>query len=238
MIECSIKSGLKRLCLSMACLLAAASCTNTTPYYSGTSPGGGLYVSVAPPKWEFTNFGLVKLKGWKGLKRTKKTKDSKDSKLEAPDDGDGSYWKGDGVSGKPRLHIMIGEQMAYFYKGDQLVGASPICTGSPEFPTPTGSFSICEKDHDHLSSVYGDYIDKDKNIIRTQIDNRKDPRPPGTTFDGAKMHWFMRIHGAVGMHEGYLPGYADSHGCIRLPTHMAKIFFENTPAGTPVKISE
>jgi len=86
--------------------------------------------------------------------------------------------------------------------------------------------------------VYGDYIDKDKNIIATQIDNRKDKRPPGTTFDGAKMHWFMRVNGAVGMHEGYLPGYADSHGCIRLPTHMAKTFFENTPAGTPVKITE
>ena len=217
-----------RLCLSLACLLTAASCVNTTPHYSSpiAAPGGGFYTSVAPPRWQFAPFGLVKLK------------EPKTSRFIIPGVNDGSYWHGDGVSGKPRIHIDVSDQMAYYYKGDNLVGASPICTGSPEFPTPKGSFSVCEKDHDHLSSVYGDYIDKDKNIIATQIDNRKDKRPPGATFDGAKMHWFMRVNGAVGMHEGYLPGYADSHGCIRLPTHMAKTFFENTPAGTPVKITE
>jgi lipoprotein-anchoring transpeptidase ErfK/SrfK len=113
-----------------------------------------------------------------------------------------------------------------------------VCTGSDQFPTPKGNFRVMDKDHDHLSSLYGDYIDPHGNIVATQIDNRKDPRPPGTKFDGAKMHWFMRVKGAVGMHEGYLPGYADSHGCIRLPTHMAKIFYENAPVGTPVKITE
>jgi lipoprotein-anchoring transpeptidase ErfK/SrfK len=52
------------------------------------------------------------------------------------------------------------------------------------------------------------------------------------------MHWFLRVNGAVGMHEGYLPGYADSHGCIRLPAHMAPVFYKNAPLGTPVKITD
>ena len=78
------------------------------------------------------------------------------------------------------------------------------------------------------------YCDKDKNIIQTQIDCRKDPRPPGTTFDGAKMHYFMRVTGAIGMHEGYLPGYPASHGCIRLPGHMAEKFYHACSMGTPV----
>jgi lipoprotein-anchoring transpeptidase ErfK/SrfK len=52
------------------------------------------------------------------------------------------------------------------------------------------------------------------------------------------MFWFMRVTGGVGMHEGYLPGYADSHGCIRLPSDMARIYYHNAPIGTPVKIVE
>jgi hypothetical protein len=50
------------------------------------------------------------------------------------------------------------------------------------------------------------------------------------------MRYFMRIVGGIGMHEGYLPGYPASHGCIRLPTKMAAIFFEHTPQGTPVEV--
>jgi lipoprotein-anchoring transpeptidase ErfK/SrfK len=38
------------------------------------------------------------------------------------------------------------------------------------------------------------------------------------------------------MHEGYLPGYAASHGCIRLPSDMAAAFYHATPLGTPVEI--
>jgi len=50
------------------------------------------------------------------------------------------------------------------------------------------------------------------------------------------MHYFMRVVGAIGMHEGYLPGYPASHGCIRLPTNMAAAFYHATPHGTPVQI--
>lgn len=216
---------LRSLSLLFLALLGAG-CINTTPYYTGRSPGGGYYVSMAAPSWEFAPWGLVKMPR------------PRLPQFSSPWGGDGSYWQGDGVPGNPRIHIDIGDQMAYFYKGEREVCASPVCTGSPEFPTPRGSFRVMEKDHDHLSSIYGDYIDANGNIVKTQIDNRKDPRPPGTRFDGAKMHWFLRVTGAVGMHEGYLPGYADSHGCIRLPSHMARRFYENAPVGTPVKITE
>jgi lipoprotein-anchoring transpeptidase ErfK/SrfK len=46
---------------------------------------------------------------------------------------------------------------------------------------------------------------------------------------------FMRItQGGVGMHAGYIPGYPASHGCIRMPEKMSRIFFENLSIGTPV----
>jgi lipoprotein-anchoring transpeptidase ErfK/SrfK len=60
--------------------------------------------------------------------------------------------------------------------------------------------------------------------------------PPGCRFDGAKMTHFMRIVGGIGMHEGFLPGYPASHGCIRMPARMAEIFFHNVSIGTPCTI--
>ena len=41
----------------------------------------------------------------------------------------------------------------------------------------------------------------------------------------------------IGMHEGFLPGYPASHGCIRMPGFMSERFFENVGVGTPVTIS-
>ena len=68
------------------------------------------------------------------------------------------------------------------------------------------------------------------------VEADKDPRPRGTIFRGAAMPYFLRIHGGIGMHAGYLPGYPASHGCIRLPEKMAVQFFKNAAVGTPVEI--
>jgi lipoprotein-anchoring transpeptidase ErfK/SrfK len=51
------------------------------------------------------------------------------------------------------------------------------------------------------------------------------------------MPYFMRVTGGIGMHEGFLPGYAASHGCIRMPGFMAERFFENVSVGTPVTVT-
>ncbi len=147
-----------------------------------------------------------------------------------------SYWRGEGVSGRPRIEIALGEQKLRYYKGDQLVGESPVSTGREGFQTVVGRFAICEKDLDHESSLFGDYVDAEGKVVQGDVDARKDPRPAGTRFDGADMRWFMRITGATGMHAGYLPGFPASHGCIRLPAEMAEIFFRETPMGTPVVI--
>ena len=64
----------------------------------------------------------------------------------------------------------------------------------------------------------------------------KDKAPPGTRFEGSKMHYFMRFVGGTGMHEGFLPGYPASHGCVRMPGHMAATFFKNVDIGTPVTV--
>ncbi len=140
------------------------------------------------------------------------------------------------MTGSPRMLIRLGEQKIYFYKGGQLAGVSPISSGREGMATRAGSFLVIEKDVDHSSSLFGDYVSRDGTVLKREIDVRKDSRPPGALFDAAIMPYFMRITGAIGMHEGYLPGYPASHGCIRLPHRMAEIFYRESSVGTPVKV--
>ena len=147
-----------------------------------------------------------------------------------------SYWDGDGVQGPPSVVIYLNEQRAYFYKGDQLVGVSQVSAGREGYNTPPGNYKIMQKDRNHASNLYGDYVDAAGNVVQKDVALGKDPKPPGAFFKGAPMPFFMRITGGVGMHEGYLPGYPASHGCIRMPAKMAEIFFSNVDVGTPVTI--
>jgi lipoprotein-anchoring transpeptidase ErfK/SrfK len=148
-----------------------------------------------------------------------------------------SYWDGDGVSGSPSIKIKLGEQKAYFYKGGQLVGISQLSTGREGMGTTTGSFKVIQKDQNHVSSQFGDYVDSADNVVVANVDVGKDPKPPGTHFKGAPMPYFMRIVGGTGLHAGYLPGYPASHGCIRMPEFMAENFFRSVSVGTPVAVT-
>ncbi len=147
-----------------------------------------------------------------------------------------SYWDGDGVAGSPAVTIDLSQQRAFFYKGGKLVGVALISTGTDENATPTGSFKIIQKNKDHESNLYGDYKYPDGRIAKKDVDTTRDPQPPGTIYDGTDMPYFMRFNGGVGMHTGYLPGWAASHGCVRMPHNMAKKFFENVEIGTPVHV--
>ncbi|HEV3147686.1 MAG TPA: L,D-transpeptidase family protein [Chthoniobacterales bacterium] len=148
------------------------------------------------------------------------------------------YWNGDDVSGSPKIVVHLSEQRAYFYKGKHLVGESTISTGKPGFSTPPGHYHVIQKDKNHVSSEFGDYIDDDGNAVKSNIDVRKDSKPRGTHFDGARMPYCMHFNGGYAMHEGYVPPYAASHGCIRLPKGMAEHFFNAAPEGTSVIVKE
>ena len=144
------------------------------------------------------------------------------------------YWHGDSVRGSAKIVVHVGEQRAYFYKGHKLVGESTVSTGKRGFDTPPGHYRVIQKDKDHVSSEFGDYVNKSGGVVKSNIDVRKDPQPAGTHFDGARMPYFMRFNGGYGMHAGYVPRFRASHGCIRLPARMAQHFFENAPDDTPV----
>jgi hypothetical protein len=151
---------------------------------------------------------------------------------------DGGSWEGDDVPGHPKIVVHLSEQKAYFYKGRHLVGQTTISSGKPGFSTPPGHYTVTEKDKNHVSSEFGDYIDSSGNVLKPNIDVRRDERPPGGRFDGARMPYFMRLRGGYGMHAGYVPPYRASHGCIRLPERMARHFFEAAHEGTPVIVKD
>lgn len=140
------------------------------------------------------------------------------------------------MTGAASVRISLSEQRAYFYKDGQLAGVSLISSGREGLDTVTGDFHIIQKDKDHRSSVYGDYLDADNRVIQKDVDTGKQPLPKGAHYVGASMPDFMRIVAGTGMHEGFLPGYADSHGCIRMPGFMAEAFFRSVSVGTPVSI--
>ena len=93
------------------------------------------------------------------------------------------WWNDEGASGPARIIVHIGEQKAYFYKGKRLVGESTVSTGKPGFSTPHGSYSVLSKSPDHVSTIFGDYVDDYGNVVRSNIDARKDWRPRGSHFD-------------------------------------------------------
>lgn len=160
---------------------------------------------------------------------SKKTDDS-------PIEDQVSHWEGNGVRGQPKIVIDVSDQRAYFYKGNHLVGVSKVSSGKDGHKTPTGTFKITQKSKDHRSNLYGNYVYPDGTIAQADVDVTKDPKPAGSEFEGAPMPYFMRFHGGVGMHAGYLPGYAASHGCVRMPNRMAEIYFNNVSLKTPVVV--
>lgn len=152
-----------------------------------------------------------------------------------PDDV--SYWDGDSATGSPLIKINRSQQKAFFYKGGTLVGVSRISSGTEDHGTPPGRYSITEKDKDHKSSAYGVFKDRASGMTTNDnVDIRLVKPKPSEIFYNAPMPNFMRVTGGIGMHTGYLPGYAASHGCIRMPHQMSTHFFENVQVGTPVII--
>ncbi|WP_035603520.1 L,D-transpeptidase family protein [Haloferula sp. BvORR071] len=153
----------------------------------------------------------------------------------SPIPDDVSYWDGDQLTGPAMIKINLTQQKAFFYKGGVLAGVSKISTGKEGRITPSGNYKVQLKDIDHRSSSYGMFKEKGTNrVVDDDAEAQNEPVPPGCYYEGAPMFNFLQFAPGVGMHTGYLPGYAASHGCVRMPDGMAKKFFQNAEVGTPV----
>ena len=139
------------------------------------------------------------------------------------------------------VHVVVSlpKQRAFLMTGDQIVIDSPISSGKRGHTSPTGNFSVLEKDPNHRSNIYGDFVDRSGRIVRAGVSAKIDAAPSGTHYVGASMKWFMRLTAeGVGMHIGILPGYPASHGCIRMPPDGAKLFYDHVKVGTPADVGD
>ncbi len=142
---------------------------------------------------------------------------------------------------QPNVHVVVSlsRQKIYLAYGNDVVIESPVSSGKIGHTTPSGSFTILGKEPNHFSNIYGNFIDKSGRVVRSGVSAKIDSAPSGTHFEGAPMRWFMRLtNTGVGMHVGILPGYAASHGCVRLPSEIAPLIYERVKEGTPVLVQE
>src|SRR5262245_40821876 len=113
--------------------------------------------------------------------------------------------------GPVHIVISIKQQRLTLYVNGQPYAQSPVSTGVPGHPTPQGVFAVIQKNLHHRSNIYSD----------------------------APMPYMQRITwSGVAMHEGKLPGYPASHGCIRLPREFAQRLWGMTRIGARVIIAQ
>lgn len=147
-----------------------------------------------------------------------------------------SYWDDDGSQGESYIVVDLRRQVAEYYRAGHVIGVAAISSGTEMRATPAGDYKILEKDIDHVSSSYGHVEDASGNTVNNDATPRS-AVPPGGKYVPAPMNFFMRLTwDGVGMHQGYLPGYPASHGCIRMDRNVVPKFYENSYVGMPVKV--
>ena len=109
---------------------------------------------------------------------------------------------------KRRALVDLSQQRAWVYDGDEEIYTTRVSTGKPGNRTRTGTFVITNRYRHWNSTIYG-----------------------------SSMPYFQRLScGDFGFHQGYVPGYAASHGCIRVPGGNVRKLWELLSLGDPVKI--
>jgi ankyrin repeat protein len=107
-----------------------------------------------------------------------------------------------------RIEISLATQRAALIRGGVPVFTTKVSSGKPGHTTPAGEFVITDKKSSHISSIYK-----------------------------VKMPFFMRLNCRdFGLHQGIVPDYPASHGCIRVPSDAARKLFQDVPIGTLVSI--
>lgn len=112
-------------------------------------------------------------------------------------------------SGPVLIYVDLSRQIALIYRNGVRIAATTISSGKAGHETPTGVFTVLQKDAKHRSSTYN---------------NAPMPFQQRLTWDG------------VALHAGGLPGYPESHGCIHLPYGFARELFATTSLGVTVVV--
>ncbi len=111
------------------------------------------------------------------------------------------------------IRIFLESQTFEYIEDGRVVASGPISSGTAEHPTPAGNFRVLSKDANKRSGSYTNYFDR--------------PTP---------MPYSLQFYGPYFIHEGWLPGHADSHGCVRLRYEDARLLFHRVRVGDAVLV--
>ncbi len=150
---------------------------------------------------------------------------------------DGYFDRPAGLTGAHKIVVNIAMQNAKYYIGNTQVGYTTVSTGRDGKATPRRSYRVLSKDIDHRSSKYGSIVDAQGNVLMASFERGKDRMPAGGRYVGSSMFYGLQLNTTgIWMHEGIVTSAPESAGCIRLPTNMAKAFYENIPIGSLVVV--
>lgn len=116
---------------------------------------------------------------------------------------------------KRQLDIRLAEQRFNYFEDDQLVWTGPISSGTPEHPTPRGKYLVQSKDINKRSGSYTNFFDR--------------PTP---------MPYALQFTGPYYVHEGYVTGQPESHGCVRLRHEDAKFVYSRIGVGDRIVVDD
>lgn len=111
------------------------------------------------------------------------------------------------------LRIFLGSQTFEYTEDGHVFLSGPISSGTAKHPTPPGDYCVLSKDIDKRSGKYTNDLDE--------------PTP---------MPYSLQFRGPYFVHEGWVPGYPDSHGCVRLRYEDARLLFDRMQIGDPVLV--
>lgn len=114
-----------------------------------------------------------------------------------------------------QLDLRLGPQRFHYFEDGRLVWSGVISAGTAEHPTPKGSYRVQSKQRHKRSGSYTNSFDQ--------------PTP---------MPYALQFTGPYYVHEGYVTGRPESHGCVRLRYHDARFLFARMQPGDRIVIAD
>lgn len=131
-----------------------------------------------------------------------------------------------------RVKVSLSKQRTYVMGGSTVLLSMPVSVGTSSTPTPSGNFSIFNKEAKHRANTHG-YAYSGSQVKQTFLAKK----PSGWSFTGTPMPYWCEFKPNYGFHTGWLKHTPCTHGCIRMHENLAPKFFQLVKVGTPVNIA-
>lgn len=131
-----------------------------------------------------------------------------------------------------KVKVSLSKQRVYVMEGSEVLLAMPVSVGTSSSPTPSGNFTIFNKEAKRRANTHG-YAYNGSDIRKSMLSSR----PAGYSFKGTPMPYWCEFKPAYGFHTGWVKHHPCTHGCIRMHENLAPKFFRLVNVGTPVSIA-